>query len=170
MAGDMFEIESSRLALQRSQNPAIRNYAARMVRDHSMTMAVLSGQAPRVASGTVGGAAVGAGVGAVAAGPVGALVGAGVGAATTGAGTTGGPLLYSGPAVDPRYAAMMGQLAATSGRDFDSLYRQMQLTAHQEAIGLYTAYASQPDDPGLGAFAQQMLPSLRAHYARARRL
>ena len=34
-SSDMFEIESSRLALQRSQNPMLRMHAEMMIRDHS---------------------------------------------------------------------------------------------------------------------------------------
>lgn len=34
-SSDMFEIESSRLALQRSQDPRIRAYAEMMIRDHT---------------------------------------------------------------------------------------------------------------------------------------
>jgi predicted outer membrane protein len=105
----------------------------------------------------------------LAGGPVGAVVGAGVGAATTGSGS-GMPTLFPGGGLDSRRAAMLNQLAAASGREFDQLYRQMQVMAHQEAIALFTAYAQQPDDPALGAFARQTLPHLRAHYASARRL
>ena len=35
--GDMFEIKSSQLALQRSRNPAVRRYAQMMVDEHTMT-------------------------------------------------------------------------------------------------------------------------------------
>ena len=36
-SSDMFEIESSRMALQMSQNPAVRSFAQMMVNDHSRT-------------------------------------------------------------------------------------------------------------------------------------
>ena len=41
MVSDSFEIESSRLALQRSRSPRIRNFANMMVRDHTMTSTAL---------------------------------------------------------------------------------------------------------------------------------
>ena len=61
MVSDSFEIESSRMALERSRNPRIRNFANMMVRDHSMTsqalmggmqMAAMGGMAPASTSGT----------------------------------------------------------------------------------------------------------------------
>jgi predicted outer membrane protein len=85
---DGFEIESSRLALERSRNPRVLAFARRMIQDHSMTTAALNGGAPMAAGvgpgGVPTGAVAGAGIGGAVAGPVGAVVGAGVGA-TTGA-------------------------------------------------------------------------------------
>jgi predicted outer membrane protein len=43
LISDSFEIESSRLALQKSRNPRIRSFASMMIRDHSMTTAALTG-------------------------------------------------------------------------------------------------------------------------------
>ena len=37
-SGNMFEIESSRLAQQRSQNPMVRQFADMMIRDHTQLM------------------------------------------------------------------------------------------------------------------------------------
>jgi putative membrane protein len=36
-SGDLYEIESSRLALQRAQTPAVRQFAQRMIDHHTMT-------------------------------------------------------------------------------------------------------------------------------------
>jgi predicted outer membrane protein len=56
---DSFEIEAARLAMERSRNPSVRNYANMMIRDHSMTsqalmggmqMAALGGMAPALDS------------------------------------------------------------------------------------------------------------------------
>lgn len=41
-----FEVEASRLALTRSSNPRIRNFARRVIREHAATARVLSGGAP----------------------------------------------------------------------------------------------------------------------------
>jgi len=45
-ASDAFEIQSSRLALERSGNPRVRAFAEHMINDHSMTTAQLSQSAP----------------------------------------------------------------------------------------------------------------------------
>ena len=47
-SSDMYEIESSRLALQRSQLPAHRSFAQMMIRDHSNTTAQLTAAARAV--------------------------------------------------------------------------------------------------------------------------
>src|SRR5215218_4113208 len=76
----------------------------------------------------------------------------------------------SAVALDARHAAMLNQLAPTSGRSFDAAYAQMQVMAHQEAVGMFTAYAQGGVDPAMRAFAQQVLPSLQHHLAMAQRL
>lgn len=172
MASDAFEIESSRLALERSRNPAIRRFAQMMIRDHAMTSQALNGGVPVYtgagpAGGAVSGTAVGAGVGFLAGGPVGAAVGAGVGAAT---GATAGSGQMGGIALDARHADMLNQLAALNGRQFDGAYVQMQVMSHQEAVAMYAAYAQGGDEPSMRSFAQQALPSLQQHLAMAQRL
>lgn len=167
MASDAFEIESSRLALQRSRNPGIRRFAQMMIQDHSATSQALNGGMPVYGAGAAGGAAsgaaVGAGVGLVAGGPVGAAVGAGVGAAT-GAGAMGGNM---GGMLDARHADMLNQLAALNGRQFDAAYVQMQVMSHQEAVAMYASYAQGGNSPEMRTFAQQALPTLQQHLAMA---
>jgi predicted outer membrane protein len=171
MMSDMFEIESSRLALQRSRNPAVQRFANEMVQDHQATSAALNG-GTAVASGTLGGAAGGAIVGGVIGGPVGAAVGAGVGAtAGATADVTASTVRYAPSAmIDARHADMLNQLAAAPPRQFDRLYGRMQVAAHQEAVGLFLAYAQSGEDPSLRAFAASALPSLQHHLGMARRL
>src|SRR5690606_6258589 len=90
---DAFEMASSRLALERSRNQAVRNYAQRMISDHGQTSQALNGGRPLYSSagewlgGAGGGALAGAGIGALVGGPVGAAVGVGVGATAGAAGT-----------------------------------------------------------------------------------
>src|SRR3712207_1570997 len=132
MVSDTFEIESSRLALQRSRNPRVRAFAQQMVRDHTMTSEAMMGRPGGAGAGLVTGAVVGGVVG----GPVGAVVGAGVGA--TAAAT---PSFGAGPTLDARHAAMLNQLAAARGPQFDRLYGRMQLLAHREAVAMFATYA-----------------------------
>ncbi len=44
-SGDQFEIQSSQLALQMSQNPAVRNFANMMISDHARLSQALAGAA-----------------------------------------------------------------------------------------------------------------------------
>ncbi len=125
MISDSFEIESSRLALQRSRNPRIRAFANMMVRDHSMTSQALMGGMQ------MGGMA---------------------------------------PALDSRHAAMLNQLGAASGPQFDRLYGQMMVMSHQEALALHGSYAQAGTDPALRTFAASVTPHIRHHLAMARRL
>jgi len=76
----------------------------------------------------------------------------------------------SAVALDARHATMLNQLASASGRAFDALYVQMQVMAHQEAVGMFSAFAQGGTDPAMRAFAQQVLPSLQMHLAMAQRL
>jgi predicted outer membrane protein len=133
---DAFEIASSRLALERSRNPRVRNYAQQMIQDHGMTSAALNGGRPvysasgEFVGGAVGGTLAGAGIGALVGGPVGAAVGAGVGATagatagaasggpSTGAGTVGGTLAGAGVGAlvgGPVGAAVGAGVGATTG-------------------------------------------------------
>jgi putative membrane protein len=127
-ATDAFEIQSSRLALERSSNPRVRAFAQHMIDDHAMTTTALSRSTPAMA-------------------------------------------MFLEPRIlDERHATMLSQLEAESGPAFDRLYDGMQLAAHREAIALYSAYASEGDDPQLVSFARATLPALRQHLAMARRL
>ncbi len=120
MAGDAFEIESSRLALERSRNPAIRRYAQEMIRDHAMTSQALNGGQPVYATGSgaapaagaATGALGGAVVGGLVGGPVGAAVGAGVGATagTAGAAAGSGPSATGSTASGAVGGAVIGGL------------------------------------------------------------
>ena len=127
-SSNLFEIESSRLALERSRNPRIRSYANMMVRDHSMTTQALMGGMQMAAMGGMA------------------------------------------PALDTRRAAMLNQLASASGRQFDALYAQMQVMAHQEALALHGGYAQAGSDPALRNFAASVTPHIQHHLAQARRL
>jgi predicted outer membrane protein len=173
MQSDAFEIESSRMALQRSRNPGIQRFAQMMVQDHSMTSQALNGGTPMyggVPGGAAGGAATGAVVGAVVGGPVGAVVGAGVGA-TAGGASAGGAAAAGGVPLDPRHASMLNQLASVPpGPRFDATYAGMQVQAHREAVAMFAAYAQGGSNPAMRSFAQQALPQLEQHLAIAQSL
>jgi predicted outer membrane protein len=165
---DTFELESSRIVLERSRNPRVRGFAQQMIQDHTMTSQALMGGSAGVGvpTGVVAGAVVGGLVG----GPVGAVVGAGVGGTTAAVSGGGAPAYAAGPTLDARRADMLNRLVAARGPQFDRLYGQMQVAAHREAVALFSTYAQVGTDPNLRVFAQQTLPHLQNHLALARSL
>lgn len=67
--------------------------------------------------------------------------------------------------LDARRQQMMSQLNAASGSDFDRLYTEMQIMAHQEAIQLHQAYVNQGQNAQLKQVASMHLPILQQHMA-----
>jgi putative membrane protein len=67
------------------------------------------------------------------------------------------------PSLDARHAAMLEQLRATPEGNFDAAYMTMQDQAHEEAVALFSGYASNGDDPALRNFAARTLPTLQTH-------
>jgi putative membrane protein len=74
-------------------------------------------------------------------------------------------------ALTPKHQSMLQQLGAvTDGADFDKLYTDMQVQAHQEAIALFRSYASSGQDQALAGFAKETLPTLEKHLAEVEKL
>jgi putative membrane protein len=74
------------------------------------------------------------------------------------------------PFSDQRRAAMLNQLTAVTGREFDRLYLDMQRGTRQETLGLYQAYAQSGSDPALLTFARERIPLLQQQYQAITRL
>lgn len=67
------------------------------------------------------------------------------------------------PPLPPKLQRMLDQLNAADGKDFETLYVDMQAQAHMEAIALFRTYAGSGDDQTLVGFAKQTLPKLETH-------
>lgn len=119
---NLFEIQSSELALQRTSTAPVQQFAQKMIADHTAAGERLQ--------------AVLAEGGAVAAPPM---------------------------ALDPPHQAMLTQLTNATAETFDTAYVNLQLQAHEEAVSLFSAYATSGDDPALRAFAAETLPVLQHH-------
>ena len=52
-----------------------------------------------------------------------------------------------------------------AGSNFDTLYVHGMVSGHQNTVQTFENYATTGKDPDVKAFAQQMLPSLKAHLA-----
>jgi putative membrane protein len=151
---DRFEIASSRLAEQKSQNAEIKQFAQHMIRDHEKTSQELQVLMPQV-QGT----------------------GAGVGSAypqgrePTGSGAMvsvqGGP---QSDRLDQQHAALLQQLQQASGAEFDRLYVRQQITAHQQAVDMFRNYSQSGDNAQLKQWTAKTLPALQEHLQMAQRL
>jgi len=128
-SANQFEIDSSQLALQASQNQAVRNYANLLIADHTR-------------------------------------LGAQVTATAQSAGLTMPP-----PGLLPAQQAALDQLrAAGAGPSFDMAYRQAQIDAHNQAIGLMQNYSTSGDVPALRSAAAGAIPMMQMHLQQAQML
>ena len=128
-SANQFEIQSSQLALQASQNPAVRNFANVMIADHTQ----LGQQVANVAAAA--------------------------------------HLPPPPPGLLPAQQAALDQLrAAGVGYSFDAAYRQAQIDAHQQAIGLMQGYATSGDVLELRNAAGAAIPMMQRHLAMAQGL
>lgn len=73
-------------------------------------------------------------------------------------------------ALDERRTGMIDNLRSASAEDFDRVYLDQQIAAHQEAITLHRGFADNADAPGLAEHARTVLPKIEAHLAQAQRL
>jgi putative membrane protein len=128
-SSDQFEIQSSQLAMQASQNAAVRNFASLLIADHTRNTQTMM-------------------------------------AAAQSAGLTPPP-----PTLLPAHQAMLDQLrAAGSGPSFDAAFRDAQINAHQQALGLMQNYAASGDVPALRTVAGQAVPMIQMHLNQAQML
>ena len=66
------------------------------------------------------------------------------------------------------HAAMMEQLAALSGAEFDSMYLQGQLTGHEQLRALHAAYAEGGGDPMAKGASIVAVPAIDSHLSMLR--
>ncbi len=120
-AGNLFEIESSKLALSRSKDEKVRSFATQMVSDHGEAATKFK-KAVREAK-----------------------------------------LKQPPEALDPKHKAIVDDLRAKQGADFDKAYLEAQYKAHVETVELFESYAKGGDNARMKQFAQELLPTLRRH-------
>lgn len=172
---DAFEIESSRVALQRSRDPRVRAYARQTIEDHQATTDALlpEGYSLNVAGNVVADEKGGQ------FGSIGGILSAPFTVPVNILGRTfeGKSLIDNEPgtpgkrvALDPERQQMLVQLDQSRGRGFNSTYSSQQAVAHRKAVALYTGYAQNGDLEQGRAFANQALPTLQQHLYQAERL
>lgn len=74
------------------------------------------------------------------------------------------------PPLDLKHKSMLNKLRSARAQDFDSLYAQQQIQAHQEAVMLFTSEQQSGTDPDVRKFAAQTLPVIQQHLSMAQQL
>jgi putative membrane protein len=115
----MTEVEAGKVALSRSQDPDIRNFAQRMVDDHGKANEELESLAKSKG-------------------------------------------IMAPKKLDAEHEAMLNQLKAKTGKDFDHAYAEHMNMDHSKAIALFESAAGS-NDPDLARFAKKTLPTLKEH-------
>jgi len=120
--GDMFEIQSSKLALRKAGDANVKRFASQMVKDHTASSGKLKSiiKAEEL------------------------------------------PLVLP-TKLDDTHQQMIDSLSAVSGGDFDRMYHEIQLKAHEEALALHQAYAQNGIEPKLKAFAGKTSKVVETH-------
>ncbi|WP_158702948.1 DUF4142 domain-containing protein [Allosphingosinicella vermicomposti] len=81
------------------------------------------------------------------------------------------PAITVTPALNAEQTANMEALRATaSGADFDRVYMQQQVQAHEKALGMLQGYGASGDVPALKDHASKTAPVVEKHMTRAREL
>jgi putative membrane protein len=152
---DRFEIASSRLAEQRSQNAQVKQFAQHMIRDHEKTTLELQRLMPDNAAATTGPRASGSGP-----------------AGSSAAGTTSSMTnaQNQSASLDQQHQALLRQLEGAQGTAFDQLYIRQQVQAHRQAVDLFSNYAMSGDNAQLKQWASATLPALQEHLRLAQQL
>lgn len=73
--------------------------------------------------------------------------------------------------LDEKHQQMLDQLrTASTGADFEAAYVQSQVKAHEAALGIFTAFATDGDQTALRDFAGRQVPVLQMHFDHAKQL
>jgi putative membrane protein len=67
------------------------------------------------------------------------------------------------PALLPEHAALLQQIQSAPPGQFDTVFRDVQIQAHQQALALHQAYASGGDTPALRTAAAAIVPVVQNH-------
>lgn len=128
-ASDMFEVESSKLAQDKAESAAIKEFAAMMVKDHTNSTAKLKDAAGKAE-----------------------------------------PAITPNPAMNTEQTANLEALRGANGVAFDTLYKQLQVAAHQQALTALQGYAASGDVPSLKTFASETAKVVEGHLKHANSL
>lgn len=83
------------------------------------------------------------------------------------AAATGAPDVTLPVQLDQRRQGLLDNLRSASAADFDKVYIDQQVAAHQEAVTLHRGFSDNTDAPDLARHAQTVLPKIEAHLQKA---
>ena len=126
---DMYEIQAAKLAEQNATNPAVKKFAARMIKDHTASSDKLK-----------------------------ALL------------AKGGINATLPTDLDERRKGLLDNLAKAKPADFDKMYVDQQVDAHDEAVTLLKGFIDHGDNDALKGFATSILPTVQEHQGMAKAL
>jgi len=72
--------------------------------------------------------------------------------------------------LDQRRKGLLDNLRSAGVNDFDKVYIDQQVAAHEEAVTLHRGLADNSDAPALAAHARTVLPKIEAHLQKAREI
>jgi putative membrane protein len=72
--------------------------------------------------------------------------------------------------LDQRRMGMLDNLRAAPAADFDRVYLQQQVAAHQEALTLHRGFSDKQDAPQLAGLAREVVPKIEMHLQHAQQL
>ena len=127
-AGNKFEIDSSKLALDKSKSETVKAFAGEMVKDHGQAAAKMK-------------------------------------QAVTDAKAKAPP-----DQLDPKHQATYDDLKKKDGAAFDQAYVDAQAKGHVDTVALVEAYAKSGDNARIKAFASDILPALKTHLDKVKKL
>lgn len=118
--GDMYEIQASDIALERTQNARVRDLARMIKTDHTAASEALQRQAPQAA-----------------------------------------PDVTLPTSLDQRRQSLIDNLRSASAADFDRIWIDQQIAAHNETLTLHRGFSEQ--DSPLAEHARSVVPKIEAH-------
>lgn len=72
--------------------------------------------------------------------------------------------------LDERRKGLVDNLNAATGDDFDKVYLDQQVAAHNETLTLLNGFSDNTNAPALSALARELIPTVTAHRDRAQAL
>lgn len=88
-------------------------------------------------------------------------------AAFKAAASTAAPNVTRPAELDQRRKGLIDNLRSASAADFDKVYIDQQVAAHQEAVTLHRGFSDNAEAPALATHARTVLPKIEAHLQKA---